>query len=126
MDELKKFLTQKNSKMILLVCCGLCLLFFFLPTISIMGKSNVSALKCLTSDFAEGWWALFFLICPAAAGFLAWQAKKVEPIPGYILAVAVVLFWIFSNELLSLAGLGWFYVIVSVVAIAVPFLASKE
>lgn len=126
MDELKKFLTEKNSKMILLVCCGLCLLFFFCPTISILAKGEVSCLDILKEmKFKDGWWSWLFLIAPLAAGYLTYTAKKIEPIPGYILAAPVLIFWLFAEKGLALVGLGWVYVIVAIAAIAVPFLAKK-
>ena len=119
MEEIKKFLTYKNSRTIILVCCAISLVLFFLPVISVMGKMNVSMVKCLfDAPFGDSWWTLLFLICPIVGGYLAYKDKVIKPIAGYCLAGPIVAFLLFSPMGVSFAGLGFIYFLAAAVAIA--------
>lgn len=127
MEEVKKFLTYKNSRLAILACCALGLLFFFLPTVSVLGKGSVSFLTCMTDiPFSKGWWAIFFLIGPAAGGYLAYKANEIKPLAGYCLIAPALIFLIFAPKGLAFSGLGWIYVLVAAIAIAVAFLSPNK
>lgn len=127
MEEVKKFLTYKNSRLAILACCALALLSFFLPTISVLGKGSFSCFTCVTDfPFSEVWWAIFFLIGPAVGGYLAYKSTEIKPIAGYCLAAPVLIFLICAPKGLSFAGLSFVYFLAVAVAIAVPFLTPNK
>ena len=124
---MEKFLTFKNSKMIILACCAICLLFFFLPMVDVMGKGSISMLDCLTEiGFGDAWWAILFLIGPAVGGYLAFRAEELKPIPGVCLIVPALIFFVAAAEGLSFAGLGYVYLLVAIVATGVPFVSPNK
>ena len=76
--------------------------------------------------FSQGWWAIFFLIGPAVGGYLAYKATEIKPLAGYCLIAPTLIFLICAPSGLSLSGLGWIYVLVAAVAIAVAFLTPNK
>lgn len=124
---MEKFLTFKNSKMIILACCAVCLLLFFMPTVSILGKGSISMLSCLTKfDFGHVWWAILFLIGPAVGGYLAFRAEELKPIPGVCLIAPALIFFVAAEEGLSFSGLGYVYLLAAIAATAVPFVSPNK